>query len=69
MRGLNTYPTQVTAVTNRAEEEECAPGQNDPQENEKERTVRLSATHGPVVRAKVDGRWSKSTKHFTITLR
>ena len=50
------------------EEDTCAPGQNDPKESEGDRSVRLTATHAPVFRAKADGRWEKSSDHHTITL-
>lgn len=57
-----------TSAPIRDEEEQTGPGQNDPQENENDRDVRLSATHAPVHRAKADGRWMKSTDHCGITL-
>ena len=42
--------------------------QNDPTEEETERAVRMAATHVPVVRAKADGRWERSTENQMVTL-
>ena len=59
---------QTIALADIVEEETCAPGQNDPKESETDRSVRLTATHAPVFRAKADGRWEKSTPHVAISL-
>ena len=64
----HTQDTVQTGVSSSVEEEQTAPNQNDPKESEKERSIRLSATHADVIRAKADKRWLKSTKHCGITL-